>query len=274
MAYLKYYADENRRHRLADSIKLSFEACVELTHWLCNQFGASNLTVSLIDQKNKRFSKLRKVKSWYSNGAKEIVYHPTMLSPLTVAHEVAHHLHHLDRNRRREEAQAKHSQQMKQEEERYQEEMLCHHERMAELTPIEATLVSVPQKPKLSYFTFPKERWHGPEHRVFVDKAIEMLKVRPDLKKYFDESPDGMMARNELQLQQVLRNGVPPAPVPAARSNTDIIKAFYDSLPEKLTCPCCKFHGHKMNFGVRVMKKDANGVPLKMRAQSYCKACR
>ena len=54
----------------------------------------------------------------------------------------------------------------------------------------------------------------------------------------------------------------------------DPVAAFFDSLPPLLTCPCCNATLPKMNFGVRVMKRDANNVPTVIRRQSYCRACR
>ena len=235
MAYLKYYADENLRHRVAESIKLSFKACEDLTKWLCRYFNLEPGKVSLVDRKNKRFSRIKKVSSWYSAGTNEIVYHPSMLTPLTVAHEVAHYAHTMDRRRRYKEARA-----------------------AADAAG--------------KYFRFRKERWHGPEHRQFVERGVAALKTLPSLQKYFAETPEGEMAREELRLQQVLRDGLDPIAKP--RNDGALVQAFYETLPENLTCPCCKFHGHKMNFGVRVIKRDANGVPVKMRPQSYCKACR
>jgi hypothetical protein len=272
MAYLKYYADENRRHKVAESIKLSFTACADLTKWLCKHFSLEANKVTLLDKNSKRFSRVKKTKSWYASGTHEIVYHPSMLNPLTVAHEVAHYAHDMDRKRRYLEAKTKHDARMKQAEEQYQREMASYHEQIATLTPWQAELVAAPQKPRYTYFRWHKEKWHGPEHRQFVDRGIEALKTLPALQRYFAETLEGELARTDLAFQEVLRNGLDPVAVP--RNDGDVVQKFYESLPENLTCPCCKFHGHKMNFGVRVIKRDANGVPVKMRAQSYCKACR
>lgn len=241
MAYLKYYADENRRHKIAEEVKLSFTACAALTAWLCKYFNLEVHSVTLLDRKSKRFSRVKKTKSWYASGTHEIVYHPSMLNPLTVAHEVAHYAHDMDRKRRFRETREKYDQ-------------------------------AVKEGKNVRYFRFRKEKWHGPEHRAFVEKGIAALKTLPALQRYFAETPEGELARTDLAFQEALRNGLDPVAVP--RNDGDVVQKFYESLPENLTCPCCKFHGHKLNFGVRVIKRDANGVPVKMRAQSYCKACR
>lgn len=244
--YLKYYADENRRHHVAESIKLSFQACADLTKWLCEHFGLDPLQVSLLDRKSKRFSRIRKTKSWYSGGVKkEIVYDPSMLTPLTVAHEWAHYAHDVDRRKRYAEVKAK----------------------------WEANKHYIDAFGNLRVRPFPMraEKWHGPEHRIFVEKAVQALKALPALQKYFAETPEGEMAREELKLQEVLRNGLDPIAKP---DHKEVVQKFFESLPEKLTCPCCSATLPKKNFGVRVMKRDANGMPVKMRAQSYCGACR
>jgi hypothetical protein len=272
MAYLKYYADENRRHHIAESIKLSFTACAALTAWLCKHFNLETNKVTLLDRKTKRFSRVSKTKSWFSSGTNEIVYHPSMLNPLTVAHEVAHYAHNEDRKRRYKEAKEKHDQRLKQEEARYQQESATYSELVKKLSPLEAERLPTPQRPRYSYFRFPKEKWHGPEHRIFVERAVTALKTLPALQRYFAETPEAALAREELKLQAVLRDGLDPVAVP--RNDGDLVQKFFETLPEKLTCPCCKFHGHKMNFGVRVIERDASGVPVKMRAQSYCKSCR
>jgi len=246
MAYLKYYADENRRHKTAESIKLSFDACADLTAWLCKHFGLETNKVTLLDKNTKRFSRVKKTKSWYSSGTNEIVYHPSMLNPLTVVHEVAHYAHNVDRKKRYTEIRAK-------------------WELTKEYTDFAGRL-------RIRPFPMRKEKWHGPEHRAFVEKGIAAVKALPALQRYFAETPEGELARTDLAFQEVLRNGLDP--VAAPRNDGDVVAKFFEALPEKLTCPCCKAHIPKQNFGVRVMKRDANGVPVKMRAQSYCKACR
>jgi len=253
--YLKYYQVENQRHALVESVKLDFEAIKRLNRVLFTHFGVEPITVTLLDQNTKRFSRVKKTKSWYSShGTKELVYHPSMLTPLTVAHEVAHYLHDLDRRKRYTEARAK-----------------------WEAARREADANGRP----FSYrFPMKNEKWHGPEHRRFVDEGVEVLKKA--LPQYFAETPEAEVARDELKLQELLRTGT-PAPVTTSvlvstlvhtPDSKDVVQKFFETLPEKLTCPCCKAHIPKQNFGVRVMKRDANGVPTKMRAQSWCRACR
>lgn len=47
-----------------------------------------------------------------------------------------------------------------------------------------------------------------------------------------------------------------------------------DKLAELLYCPKCKQMVPKEDVGVRVMKRDVCGVPIRIRRQSYCQPCR
>jgi len=255
MAYLKYYADENRRHKVAESIKLSFTTCAALTAWLCRHFGLEVIPVTLLDKKSKRFSRVKKTKSWYSSGriqadssrnGQEIVYHPTMLNPLTVAHEVAHYVHDMDRKKRYTEIRAK-------------------WEATKEYTDFAGRL-------RIRPFPMRKEKWHGPEHRAFVEKGIDALKTLSSLQAYFAETPEGEMARESLKLEHVLTVGVPSTD--GKPKNWNYLVAFLNTLERYRVCPKCKETCHVYNFGARVMKRNAEGIPTIIRRQSYCKACR
>lgn len=46
------------------------------------------------------------------------------------------------------------------------------------------------------------------------------------------------------------------------------------SLPEKILCPKCKVVKTKAEFGIRVAKDKATGIPARASRQSYCKPCR
>lgn len=62
-------------------------------------------------------------------------------------------------------------------------------------------------------------------------------------------------------------------PAPKVRF-TDVRTAAYNALPAELTCPCCQATKSKAEFGVRVVKKDEAGNPLKAVRQSRCRSCR
>lgn len=98
MSYLKYYDLENERHAEANSINVNFAMAITYTDVLCKYFHVPAISIKLFDKTDKQFRRMRKVQSWYSGETKpEIVYHPTMLTVLTVAHEVAHYVHDLRR---------------------------------------------------------------------------------------------------------------------------------------------------------------------------------
>jgi hypothetical protein len=59
-----------------------------------------------------------------------------------------------------------------------------------------------------------------------------------------------------------------------AEVKADPVAAFYKTLPDFLTCPHCNGTKPKSDFGVRVMKKDAEGNPAVIRRQSWCRGCR
>lgn len=103
---------------------------------------------------------------------------------------------------------------------------------------------------------------HGKDHAAWVDRCVEWAKstfpefFAPELRK---ETFSFTFKKVDGEIFEVAK---------------DPIKAFYDSLPERLTCPCCNATLPKMNFGVRVMKRDADNNPTVIRRQSYCRACR
>ena len=208
--YLKYYARENTRHAVAEKVKGDFNTIVEMSKALFKHFRVPAIPIQLMDKKIKEFRRQRKAKSWYQPGGfirkAKIVYHPTMLSALTVAHEVAHYVDDVRKK------QAKRR----------------------------------------------RGRWHSVAHRKLTDQAVEVLKTHPKFQAFFTGEATPVVPKVEAD------------PTAAAQ----LINEFYNKLPEKLTCPCCNATIPKLNFGVRVMKKDAQGLPLVIRRQSYCKACR
>ena len=213
--YLKYYARENTRHAVAEKVKADFATVVEMSKALFKHFRVPAIPVQLMDKKIKEFRRQRKAKSWYQPGGfirkAKIVYHPTMLSALTVAHEVAHYVDDV----RKKQAKVR------------------------------------------------RVRWHSADHRRLTDQGVLALQ-----EKFAPMFQPGYVALTPTP-------GLPvEVEVSVATLIAQKINQFYATLAEKLTCPCCNATIPKMNFGVRVMKRDAAGIPLVIRRQSYCKACR
>lgn len=100
---------------------------------------------------------------------------------------------------------------------------------------------------------------HGKEHAMWVDRCVAALKTMVPAVQPAVETLSVAFTKVAGEIVEIAK---------------DPIKAFYDSLPERLTCPCCNATLPKMNFGVRVMKRDANNIPTVIRRQSYCRTCR
>lgn len=223
--FLRYYSRENSRHADAEKIKGTFDMAKAMTDALCKHFRVPKIKVKLFSRLDPEFKRLRKVQSWYRGGSKlmgreaQIVYHPTMLTPLTVAHEVAH----------------------------YVDDVRAKQARVRRV------------------------RWHSAAHRALTDQGVAALKAHPRFGTLFDSGILGMLARDSAAIEMVMAHG---NDMEATTASAQAVNKFYDSLPEKLTCPCCHAHIPKRNFGVRVMKRDSLGIPVIIRRQSYCKACR
>ncbi len=55
----------------------------------------------------------------------------------------------------------------------------------------------------------------------------------------------------------------------------DPVVAAFLALPAILRCPKCNTDKPKIEFGVRVMSRDAvTKLPIKIARQSYCRSCR
>lgn len=218
--FLRYYSRENSRHADAEKIKGTFDMAKAMTDALCKHFRVPKIKVKLFSRQDPEFKRLRKVQSWYKGGQKaKIVYHPTMLTPLTVAHEVAHYVDDV----RSKQAKVR------------------------------------------------RVRWHSAVHRALTDQGVAAIKAHPSFERLFDNGILGMLARDTVAVESAMAHG---DDAEVATASAQAVNKFYDSLPEKLTCPCCNAHIPKRNFGVRVMKRDTLGVPVIIRRQSYCKACR
>ncbi len=147
---LKYYRDENIRHHHALRSPLSRSGVKETTLDLCRHFGVPEIEVGYTDEHVKHRRRTRKVKSWYSPGYGEIVYHPSMFNVLTVAHEFAHAWH----------------------DKLFKDKIAAWNTKRNEFERIHGDNrhFSVP---------YPKPaRSHGPEHAVLVDRAVAYLKSR------------------------------------------------------------------------------------------------
>lgn len=266
MAAWKYYAAERARHPKALAHKLTRSQMVEFSGKLALHFGEQPVPVFFSDRKDvdgahaapplpmkakRKFDTLsgkyvivrvpvrtRKFQrpdwSCYSSSDKVLVYGVNMFDALTVAHEVAHYL--VRQN-------------------------------------YYASVRAGTRKGK--YVS------HGVEHREQVDKCVAVLtKMLHSAEVFtatftkengqFVEVPPGRPSVYRFSDIFPVPVTLTTAPVPPA----DPVAAFFDSLPPLLTCPCCNATLPKMNFGVRVMKRDANNVPTVIRRQSYCRACR
>lgn len=61
---------------------------------------------------------------------------------------------------------------------------------------------------------------------------------------------------------------------PIQRKTALLLATALEQLPKRLTCPKCKRSRSKDVFGLRVMARDAKGVPTRIARQSYCRDCR
>jgi hypothetical protein len=53
-----------------------------------------------------------------------------------------------------------------------------------------------------------------------------------------------------------------------------LLTAALQALPKRLRCPKCGRARSREDFGLRVMARDAAGLPTRISRQSYCKDCR
>ena len=149
----------------------------------------------------------------------------------------------------------------------------------------------------------PKYRYHDDYHRELVDWGIEaagkflgVAVTKPEAQPLFNVPPepeDGIYrvaAEHTTEIHTTDRENRPvvvavlpkftsvtlPAfgycpPVPVILSP---VETFFRSLPDYLDCPHCGKTLLKVEFGVRVMKRDEADNPIKMAPQSYCRSCR
>lgn len=112
-------------------------------------------------------------------------------------------------------------------------------------------------------------QWHGSEHEAWMARCVEAtVKLGYGPKPTVVVKPHAEVPVVNFTVTFTKVEGE------IVETPKDPVAAFFDSLPPLLTCPCCNATLPKMNFGVRVMKRDANNVPTVIRRQSYCRACR
>ena len=54
----------------------------------------------------------------------------------------------------------------------------------------------------------------------------------------------------------------------------DLRARAFRALPDRIKCPHCTAVQAKAEYGVRVVKRDGRGMPLKVVRQSWCQTCR
>lgn len=271
MSAYRYYALENARYNKEHTTLLSRTDMAEMTDALCDHFGRPRLPVLFSDGRDLSGAKTYRVRShetsWFNEGAtkeqiqrrrdvnarlraqgsrpmpalceRAICYGIRMMNALTVAHEVAHYLHFMEYR-----------------------DLVAEWEKSPETTETAVktgalTITTTGRGPRPTI-----KRAHGPEHAAWVARCVEVIASKRAAK----------IAQAAAQTTfQTTFTKIAGEIFEVAK---DPIKAFYDSLPERLTCPCCNATLPKMNFGVRVMKRDADNNPTVIRRQSYCRACR
>ncbi|MHB8874017.1 MAG: hypothetical protein ACYC8T_10060 [Myxococcaceae bacterium] len=60
----------------------------------------------------------------------------------------------------------------------------------------------------------------------------------------------------------------------AEKKTAALLAVAFKKLSQRLSCPKCKKTRPKDKFGLRVMRRDARGIPVVIRRQSYCATCR
>ncbi len=141
--FLKYYTEENARHQEVQAVNWTLQQCHDGTDALCDAFQLPRIPVFLAGTK--------KNKSWYSTEFKQIHYHPSMLNPLTVAHEFAHYRDHMFRLAERDEKNSK----------------------------IKLLSVAQPLRFMVLARIDTKTRWHGVRHLQYTDQAVAVLQKLP-----------------------------------------------------------------------------------------------
>lgn len=243
---LKYYADENAKYRALRDTKLTDEEALKAYAKLFRHFGVPPIRIEFKNKGrnahyNPFYKRIRLIRSW--------------MNWKTLAHEFAHYLDDVKRND--EIAKLK-----------------------SQLRPWSANMSDADKEYNRWNATkrakIENAHWHGRRHEKLMARVIAYIE-----KKGWNTGSLKPMKTIVVEpvLHQVLGITTPsPVQPPAGPWNPfaadDARAAFYESLDESFTCPKCHIEKHKAEFGVRVMKKDADGKPLKISRQSYCRQCR
>ena len=122
----------------------------------------------------------------------------------------------------------------------------------------------------------PSYKYHDYHHAVLTDWAIAEGKKWLKMQELLADAVADPFLSEHPYVQNLKKAACPnPTPVEAPKPEVlPTVEAFFNSLPAMLHCPHCDLDKPKADFGVRVMKKDASGNPLKLARQSRCKLCR
>ena len=247
---LKYYAEENNRHQDVLVVKWTFQQCKEATNLLCDHYGLPRIVVKL--RSGGRSSS-------YNTGSRRIRYLPSMLNPLTVAHEFAHYRDHMFRIKERDDRNNK---------------------------------VRIAATDQFGFYQSPfklvgidcKTRWHGIRHRMYTDQAVAFVKTlsfyvpakvtrMETIRTAAEAEAAAVKAATTYEYRFVRRTAQFTAAVFAPF--VDVVAAAFAALPEYCTCPKCHLSKSKRDFGMRIMARDpVTKVPTKAVRQSYCQECR
>lgn len=118
--------------------------------------------------------------------------------------------------------------------------------------------------------TIRRERWHGQEHRDWMAKIVNYLKatgVIPEsiTKKFSPQDPD---------LQKKVACAVDLVEGDVKTWNEYMRRECLASLAPTSLCPRCLLERTREQFGVRIIRKSAQGRAIKVVKQSYCRDCR
>ncbi len=261
---IKYYAEEDARHKEVLAITWTFEQCKEATDALCDKFNLPRLPIKLRSggRSSSYNYKLRKDKKTGKMVMTRVIrYLPSMLNPLTVAHEFAHYRDHMFR--------------IKERDDRNEAIKKSVTDRHGFLTGIYKP-VGIDNK----------TRWHGIRHLGYTDVAIKHLQTLAFYVPMRTTRLETIKAVQDQRLTEELRAMGVTIPITpemlveaAAIKNSvianDPVKAAFNALPAFLSCPKCQCEKHKAEFGVRVMSRDpVTKLPVKVVRQSYCRGCR
>lgn len=249
MSYIKAYSDENLRHSDLFKLKCPDSKVQEILDLLCTQFGVKKITLTWKGRGG----------GYYRAWGQVINLSKDNVSWLLVCHEFAH--------------------------------ALTQKERSAATTALQAAIDRADQKRNAAQYGDPvyvamkaqaaalrikrdritNKKAHSADFDANVDKACAFVRTQK-LHEGAEPIPRNVQMLPDLpsgEASKAARSGNPGAP-PAY----DLVKTFFDRLPETLWCDKCNTLKSKLDIGVRVMSRSVDGRPTKVARQSYCKPCR